>query len=150
MPPLLDPSPSPAAGGKEGDQITLRVCIVDDDQDIRDSLRTLFEETEVLVEEAADGEAALALLRADALPRVLLLDRLMPRVDGVAVLRALAEAPDLQRRTAILFMSARHEPLAASVADLLTGLGAMTLPKPADIDVLLEQVERAWQRLITA
>jgi CheY-like chemotaxis protein len=130
--------------------MTLRVCIVDDDQDIRESLRTLFEDNKAIVEEAADGEAALALLRALAVPRVLLLDRMMPRLDGLGVLRALAQQPDLQRRTAILFMTARHEPPTAALAELLTTLGGVILTKPYDIDVLLGHVERAWQRLINS
>lgn len=127
--------------------MTLRVCIVDDDQEIRDSLRTLWEDTEAIIEEAVDGDTALALLRAAALPRVVLLDRLMPRLDGVGVLRSLAEAPDLQRRTAILFMTARHEPPTPALAELLTTVGAVLLTKPFDIEVLLSQVEQAWQRL---
>lgn len=128
--------------------MALRVCIVDDDQDIRESLRTLFEDTGAQVEEAADGAVALALLRAEALPRVVLLDRVMPRVDGIAVLRALAETPDLQGRTAILFMTAHHESSDAALQELLTTLGAVPLSKPFDVEVLLGHVERAWQQLI--
>jgi CheY-like chemotaxis protein len=127
--------------------MTLRVCIVEDDQDILESLRLLFEETEAIIEEATDGEAALALLRTQALPRVLLLDRVMPRLDGVGVLRALAQAPDLQRRTAVILMTARHEPPDAQLAELLAALGVEMITKPFDVEVVLQSVERAWQRL---
>jgi CheY-like chemotaxis protein len=126
----------------------LHVCIVEDDPDIRDALRLLFEEAETTIEEAADGEAALNLLRTQVAPRVLLLDRAMPRLDGVGVLRALAQEPDLQRRTAILFMTARHEPPDAQLSALLTTLGVETITKPFDVDVMFISVERAWQRLI--
>lgn len=128
----------------------LRVCIVDDDLDIRDSLRILFEDFEALVEEATDGEAALTLLRAHGAPRVVLLDHLMPRLDGVGVLRALAQAPDLQQRTAILYMTAHHEPLTVGLRTLLSAVGGVMLLKPFDVDVLLGQVEQAWQRLIAS
>ncbi|HEU5198156.1 MAG TPA: response regulator [Ktedonobacterales bacterium] len=126
----------------------LRVCVVEDDPDIRDALHLLFEEAEATIEEAADGEAALNLLHAQAASRVLLLDRAMPRLDGVGVLRVLAQEPALQRRTAVLFMTARHEPLDAQLSALLTTLGVETITKPFDVDVLFISVERAWQRLI--
>lgn len=128
--------------------MTLRVCIVEDDQDIQEALRLLFEEIDGIIEEAADGEAALDLLRAQPLPRVLLLDRVMPRLDGVGVLRALAQAPDLQRRTAVILMTARHEPPDAHLAELLATLGVEVITKPFDVEDVLHSVERAWQRLI--
>lgn len=130
--------------------MTLRVCIVEDDQDIQEALRLLFEETDGIIEEAIDGEAALALLSTEPLPRVLLLDRVMPRLDGVGVLRALAQAPDLQRRTAVILMTARHEPPDAHLAELLATLGVEIITKPFDVEDVLHSVERAWQRLIDA
>jgi CheY-like chemotaxis protein len=108
----------------------------------------LFEEAKAIVEEAADGEAALSLLRTETAPRVLLLDRLMPGLDGVGVLRALAAEPSIQQRTAILFMSARIAPPDAELAELLTTLDAITIDKPFDMYILLAQVEHAWQRLL--
>jgi two-component system OmpR family response regulator len=128
--------------------VTIRVCIVEDDLAIRESLRFLFEDAEAFVEEAADGEAALGLLRTEEVPRVLLLDRLMPGLDGVGVLRVLAAEPAIQQRTAILFMSARIAPPDAELAKLLKTLGVMTINKPFDVNTLLMLVERAWQRLI--
>ena len=128
--------------------MTLRVCIVEDDQDIQEALRLVFEELDGIIEEAADGEAALDLLRAQPQPRVLLLDRVMPRLDGVGVLRALAQAPDLQRRTAVILMTARHEPPDAHLAELLGALGVEIITKPFDVEDVLHSVERAWQRLI--
>lgn len=126
----------------------LRVCIVEDDVDIRDTLRWFFEEAEAIIEEAPDGEAALPPLSEQAVHRVLLLDRLMPRLDGVGFLRALAQAPDLRQRTAVVLMTARQEPLDAALAELLTSLGIATLFKPFDLDVVSQHVERAWQQLI--
>ncbi len=128
--------------------MTIRVCIVEDDLAIRESLRFLFEDAEAFVEEAVDGEAALGLLRTEETPRVLLLDRLMPGLDGVGVLRALAAEPAIQQRTAILFMSARTAPPDAELAKLLKALGITTINKPFDVNTLLILVEHAWQRLI--
>jgi CheY-like chemotaxis protein len=127
--------------------MTMRVCLVEDDADIRDTLRFIFEETEAIIEEAADGEAALALLREQPAPRVMLLDRVMPRLDGVGVLRALAQTPDLRQRTTVLLMTACQEPPTAALAELLASLRAEVISKPFDVDDLLAQVDRAWQRM---
>jgi NarL family two-component system response regulator LiaR len=74
----------------------IRVLIADDHAVVRQGLRTfldLQDDVEV-VAEAADGEAALAAAQA-AQPDVVLLDLVMPRLDGVAALRRLRErAPE--------------------------------------------------------
>lgn len=127
----------------------IRVCIVDDDLDIRESLRFIFEEIDAIIEEAADGEAALALLRAEPVARVLLLDRLMPRLDGAGVLRALAAESAIQRRTATLLLTAHLAPPDAELAGLLATLGVTTINKPFDIHLLLELTEHAWQQLMS-
>jgi CheY-like chemotaxis protein len=66
----------------------VRVLIVDDDEQIRLTLRLIMEEGDYATLEAASGEATLAQLRASAEPLVVLLDVMMPRVDGLDVLRA--------------------------------------------------------------
>lgn len=120
------------------------VCVVDDDAGIRESLRFLFEEAEYEVEEAEDGEKALALLRADARPRVMLLDRMMPCMDGVQTLRRLSAEPnEILQRTVILFMTARNDPPVAEIADLIQRYTAETVTKPFNLDTLLASVERA-------
>lgn len=75
-----------------------RVFLVDDDPDIRESLRLFFEEEGYLVEEAADGYAALAFLEGTRDAWVMLLDRMMPRLDGPGMLRLLAERPQARAR----------------------------------------------------
>jgi CheY-like chemotaxis protein len=124
-----------------------RVCVVDDDEGIRDTLRYLLEDAGYEVEEAAGGGAALRLLEASSLPRVMLLDRMMPRVDGVAVLRALADQPETAQRTAIVFMTARSDPPDAETARMIAASTAGTVAKPFDLDALLTAVERASQLL---
>src|SRR3954470_12387725 len=60
-----------------------RVLVVDDDPDIRESVRLVLEDEGYEVEEAADGAAALALLRAATTrPDVILLDLMMPVMNG--------------------------------------------------------------------
>jgi len=67
----------------------IRVALADDQELVRMGLRVLVEREDdmTVVGEAADGEAALTLLR-QVTPDVLLLDIRMPGLDGLAVLRA--------------------------------------------------------------
>jgi two-component system phosphate regulon response regulator PhoB len=123
--------------------VGLSICIVDDDADIRESLRFLLEDERYVVEEAGDGAAAIALLRADPRPRVMLLDRMMPRLGGIQTLRALATQPELTRHTIILFMSARHDPPEGQDDEVIKRETFATVIKPFDLDRLLDAVGRA-------
>lgn len=58
------------------------ILIVDDEADIRDSLQEFFEDEGFAVATAANGEEGLAQLRAGPLPCVIILDLLMPVLDG--------------------------------------------------------------------
>jgi two-component system, sensor histidine kinase and response regulator len=58
------------------------ILIVDDEADIRDSLQEFFEDEGFAVATAANGEEGLARLRAGPLPCVIILDLLMPVLDG--------------------------------------------------------------------
>jgi CheY-like chemotaxis protein len=59
-----------------------RILIVDDDADFREALRQVLEEEGCAVQEAADGKIALAVLRSDAPPHLILLDLRMPVMNG--------------------------------------------------------------------
>ena len=65
-----------------------RVLLVDDDENSRILLASLLRQRGLTVDEAVDGEEAIALLR-DNVYAVVLLDLLMPRVDGFEVLKAM-------------------------------------------------------------
>jgi DNA-binding NarL/FixJ family response regulator len=75
----------------------IRVALADDQAVVRMGLRVLIEREEdlELVGEAADGAAALRLVR-QARPDVLLLDIRMPGMDGLDTLRAIAADPELR------------------------------------------------------
>jgi CheY-like chemotaxis protein len=60
------------------------VLVVDDDRDIRESLRELLAETGYQVATAENGRSALDQLRAGLRPGVILLDLMMPVMDGMA------------------------------------------------------------------
>ena len=90
-----EPQRAPVPDGEP--EAGIRVAIADDQAVVRMGLRALLarEHGMECVGEAADGAAALALLRRTR-PDVLLLDIRMPGMDGLATLRAIAEDPDLR------------------------------------------------------
>ncbi len=70
-----------------------RILIADDEPHIAELVRICLEESDVEVLEANDGEAALAIARQHR-PSVVLLDVMMPRVDGFEVCRRLKGDPE--------------------------------------------------------
>ena len=124
------------------------VCVVDDDQDIRESLRFLLEEAGYTVEEADNGLELLTLLRTQPRPRVVLLDRMMGQLDGIQTLRQFSGEPTAVRRnTVIIFMSARSDHPDPASADLIAKWIFATVVKPFHLDDLLATVTRASAQL---
>jgi CheY-like chemotaxis protein len=83
------------------------MLIVDDQPDLRMLLRFTFADSGFEVREAADGEAALAACR-EAMPDVVLLDVMMPGIDGFEVCRRLKADP-LASNTIVVLMTASHQ-----------------------------------------
>jgi len=78
-----------------------RVLVVDDDESIRLLIQRLLARSGFAVETASDGGVALDMLSKDGYD-ALVLDLMMPRVDGFTVLRQLiATDPDLVSRTIV-------------------------------------------------
>ncbi|SRR5712691_12428118 len=69
-----------------------RVLVVDDDAGLRELLVTMLRRRDLTVDQAADGREALELLKENTYS-VVLLDLLMPNVDGFAVVDGLPSAP---------------------------------------------------------
>ena len=123
------------------------VLIVDDDEDIRLTVRALLEDIGGhTVLEAADGVSGLAQLRASEEPLVVLLDLLMPGLDGIEVLQAVAEDEQLATRHAYVLVSVSRRANAANVPPKLA-LAVPIVPKPFDMNVLLDTVTSAERRI---
>ena len=77
----------------------IRVLIADDHSVVREGLRTLLsEEAEIeIVGEAVNGEEAVT-LASTLMPDVLLLDVVMPRLDGIEAIRRAARGGNSMRR----------------------------------------------------
>ncbi len=110
-----------------------KILVVEDDDDIRDSLKELLEEEGYCVDTAEDGRQALAMLHETALPQLILLDLMMPVMDGWQFQRELRKIPTFARLPIIVISASKFskEPLNA----------AAFIPKPLDAGVLLETIE---------
>jgi two-component system alkaline phosphatase synthesis response regulator PhoP len=84
-----------------------RVLVVDDEEPIQELLRYNLEKSGYEVKTAGDGFKAIELARKFQ-PDLVLLDIMMPKMDGVETCRQLRELPSLQN-TFIIFLTARSE-----------------------------------------
>lgn len=123
------------------------VLIVDDDPDIRDTLRLVLEDEGYAVQAACDGAMALDLLRRSPYPMVVLTNHNMPRLDGPGLLSFVSQDPSLLQRDAFIYMTAGNRIIAPDVARTLHELRAPVLRKPFDIEQLTQAVTEAASRL---
>lgn len=116
-----------------------RLLVADDDEPSRRLLRDLFRKQGYTVTEARNGEEALNLARA-APPDVILLDVMMPRLDGLEACRRLKD--DARTRPVpVLLVTALHER-----ADRLKGMACGAndfISKPFDTEEILLRVRNA-------
>jgi len=84
-----------------------RVLVVDDDPDIIELLQYNLEKEGYEVRSAPDGWKALEVARA-YLPELVLMDIMMPQIDGIETGRQLRDIPEL-RQSFILYLTARSE-----------------------------------------
>jgi len=115
------------------------VLLVDDDDDIRTIGRIALQDVggfRTLV--ASGGKEALAVACADV-PDVVLLDVMMPGMDGPATLQALRNAPETAH-VPVIFLTAKVQ---RPEVERYLALGALgVLPKPFDPMTLHEEVRR--------
>jgi two-component system response regulator MprA len=118
----------------------MRILVVDDDRAVRESLRRSLQFNGYQVDLAADGQQALDAL-ADQRPDAMVLDVMMPRVDGLEVARRLRGTGD---DLPILVLTARD-----AVSDRVAGLDAGAddyLPKPFALEELMARVRALLRR----
>jgi PAS domain S-box-containing protein len=82
-----------------------QVLVADDNADLRGYIQRLLAEDGYDVQTASDGEAALSAVRTDR-PDLLVTDVMMPRLDGLGLLKAVREDPAL-RDLPVILLSAR-------------------------------------------
>jgi len=90
------------------------ILVVDDDQDLLRIIARTLELEGYSVSTATDGQAALALME-ERNPNLILLDIMMPEIDGFQVLELLRE----HNNTPVIMLSARREPILVQKALVL-------------------------------
>ena len=118
----------------------MRILVVDDDRAVRESLRRSLSFNGYSVELAQDGLEALDRISSDR-PDALVLDVMMPRLDGLEVCRQLRSTGD---DLPILVLTARD-----SVSERVAGLDAGAddyLPKPFALEELLARMRALLRR----
>ena len=118
----------------------MRILVVDDDRAVRESLRRSLQFNGYQVDLASDGAQALDAITAER-PDAMVLDVMMPRVDGLEVCRRLRGTGD---DLPILVLTARD-----TVSDRVAGLDAGAddyLPKPFALEELLARLRALLRR----
>ena len=119
--------------------MSARILVIEDEERIRNFLQRGLTFEGYRVDTAADGEAGLEIAR-DNPPDLVLLDLMLPGLDGIEVCRRLRAASDVP----ILMLTAKE-----SVEDRVTGLDAGAddyLVKPFAFDELMARVRALLRR----
>ena len=119
------------------------VLVIDDEPDLVELLQYALETAGFAVLTAADGISGLAIAEAEK-PDVMVVDIMMPRMDGMALTEQIRQRAAL-RRTPILMLTARTEE-----ADEIAGLSAGAddyLPKPVSPKRLVSRVQALLRRV---
>ena len=117
----------------------IRLLIVDDHKVVRQGLRFLLQhEADIeIVGEAADGEQAVALVQQHV-PAVVLLDLLMPKMDGLIALRAIKE---ISPSTQVIILTSHQGD--DELFDAIKAGALSYVLKTAGVDVVVESVRAA-------
>src|SRR6266508_1205606 len=119
----------------------MKILVVDDERAVRESLRRALELEGYEIELAADGREALSRLESEAEPDAVILDVLMPGLDGLEVCRRLRGTGS---RLPVLMLTARAE-----VENRVAGLDAGAddyVTKPFALEELLARLRALLRR----
>lgn len=114
------------------------ILVVDDEPLIRDLVAALLRDEGYAVVTAVDGHTALEVFRRE-MPELVLMDVMMPRLDGRAAFRAMRDHADAQRIPVILMSAAAYP------TEREQGIAAF-VRKPFDLNQLLSLIARLLAR----
>jgi len=123
------------------------ILIVDDDPDILEGILAILETQPYRLATARDGKQCMEMIAREA-PDLLILDLLMPRMDGWGVIREMRSEPRYAR-IPILVLTTVIEDASRRRYELETGMAMDVqdyVQKPARPDDLIRRVERLLQR----
>jgi CheY-like chemotaxis protein len=114
----------------------VEVLIVDDDEEIRTLLSELLADEGYRVREAIHGRDAMAKLEeaGNTLPSLILLDLMMPVMNGLELLDALATSEELRQIPVIVTTAAPDKAVGRSFASIVK--------KPYEVTALLAEIRR--------
>ena len=115
-----------------------RVLIVEDDDEIRGALSEILVDEGYRVEQAENGRVALDRLRHEPAPELILLDLMMPVMNGWQFRAEQMRDPELSRIPVVIISAAGS----ASQQVVTLDEPAAFLRKPIDLDKLLQTVSR--------
>ncbi len=131
---------SPVHSGMDGEHPPC-VLIVDDDRGMRFALRRVVESVGYQVEEAANGSQAIAYCDHQ-IPDLILIDALMPRMDGFTACMKIREKPDCQRIPVLMITALDDE---ASIERAFKAGATDYIPKPVHFGLLRQRITRLLQ-----
>lgn len=123
-----------------------KIVIIDDEEDIRDILSYNLVKEGFTVFSAANGQEGIQICKAE-LPSLVILDVMMPGMDGVEVCEALRKTPGLEQ-VLICFLTARGEDY-SQIAGLDAGADDY-ISKPIKPRVLISRINALMRRKDTA
>lgn len=116
-----------------------RILLVEDHIDSREMLEEFLSQEGFTVETAVNGLQALERLMRPPLPGVMLLDLMMPVMTGWDLMARLEQEPALRGLPVVVVSGA------GATRPVPSGILA-SIPKPLDLDMLMETLERLWPR----
>jgi CheY-like chemotaxis protein len=128
----------------------LRVLVADDDRLVRQLVSWVAQDAGYDVVEAADGAAALHVLRTSNRRLVALIDGRMPKLSGIEVIRQVAADPLLAHKHACILMTG-DGPAATRASlphDALAMLAVPIIAKPFDLDILIQTLATAAESVL--
>jgi CheY-like chemotaxis protein len=127
-----------------------KIMVVDDDPDMRETLQIILESVGHTVITAADGEECLAKLKTEC-PDLLILDLLMPKMDGFAVCKELKDPRRAKyAKMPIIILSSVREDASQRRYELETGVRLDVddyVEKPIESKVLQERVAKILKKI---
>lgn len=112
-----------------------QILLVDDDDACRDALAMVLEAEGYAPAHARNGREAFERLAGGLRPSLIVLDDMMPEMDGESFRRTQKSRPDLASIPVVLFSASEREAQRRIGADAV-------IPKPADADEVLATIAR--------
>src|SRR5262245_25552611 len=125
-----------------------RVCVIEDDEATRETVRDLLVDAGYDVVAAANGLIGYSMLTTSIERLIVVLDHKLPKLDGCDLLELVAQDGQLRARHTFIFMTASPKRALEDCEEALEELDVPLISKPFDIDELVDAVREAELRLM--